>query len=217
VVVMVGKSKHKFYIHEALLRSNSGFFDAALKKEWAEGQDRIVKLPDKDPEIFKIWMKWIYTGRLFIVKQDDIQRYKDKLIISREWARWRKMFELADFLQDFDCKDAAIDALIEAMVVRNASPRYLPTCIYPHSTKHSAHRRLTVDLFVKATDREFFAISIENQPQEFIIDVMSSIGLFLSNGIEGISLKEFFAGETCKYHDHGPDKPCYKTKPAFRS
>jgi hypothetical protein len=50
-----------------------------------------------------------------------------------------------------------------------------------------------------------------------LLDLLDIVGLIFKDGVNRIGYAEYFAGiDTCKYHDHGPDKLCYKSKPAFR-
>ena len=185
-----------------------------MKKEWKEGQDRAVELPDSEVDIFKIWVKWIYTGRLFLTIKDDVHREQEK-VINHEWTRWSKSYAMADYLQDPDYKDAAIDALIDG-VYDIGAPFLLASYIYPYSPNQSAHRKLAVDLFVKYWNRKSMGRDM-NHPRQFIIDVFNVIGPALERGIKVSSPQDMFSGsDICKYHDHGPDKPCYRAKPAFR-
>ncbi|KAK0828325.1 hypothetical protein LTR02_010505 [Friedmanniomyces endolithicus] len=44
VVVSSNGKEQTFYCHEELLTTHSDFFAAAMRKEWTEGQARIVRL-----------------------------------------------------------------------------------------------------------------------------------------------------------------------------
>jgi hypothetical protein len=50
VVLLVGPEEKSLVAHESHLQLNSDFFRTALKKEWAEGQTRVIKLPEDDTE-----------------------------------------------------------------------------------------------------------------------------------------------------------------------
>jgi hypothetical protein len=54
-----------FYVHEAVLTSTSEFLKAALKKEWKEGQERIIYLNEMDPDRFELYLTWKYGGPIF--------------------------------------------------------------------------------------------------------------------------------------------------------
>jgi hypothetical protein len=215
ILVRVGAEKEEYHIYENLLRANSGFFDIALKKEWKEGQDRIVEMPETNNEAFTIWAKWLYTGRMFLM-QDGDHTEVDCRSMNQEWNRWRSCYALGNFLQDSDFKDVCIDACMEAIIAIAGIPALIGHYIYPYSTESSSHRKFAIDIFVHCWDRAAWSEDIKH-PAEFLSDVIKAIGPNVSSGIKEQRLKDFFdLDDTCKYHDHGSKKPCYKTKPAFR-
>jgi len=204
--------------HENLLRSNSSFFDKALKKEWKEGQDRVVDMPDADNEAFGIWVKWLYTALVFIHKEGD-EIIKDGVQTnSREWLRWSKCYALGDFLQDTDFMNALIDVVTEIIEEANAQPVSLPNYIYSHSTENSAHRKLVVDILLRCWDRTAYAKTVVDQPQEFLYDILVNMAPHLGTSIQQASdVKALLnTADLCEYHDHGPDQPCYRIKPGFK-
>lgn len=204
-----------FYVYEDLLRRNHGFFDTALKKEWAKGQDREVKLPEADVKSFKIWIKWLYTGRLFLINDKDKLR-EAGVGKNEEWGRWWKCYALGNFLQDNDFKDASIDGIIEAMTSTPSIPSKLLWKIYEHSTVASAHRRLAVETYVFLLDRATW-FDNGDLPMDFPTDVLKYIVPDLTSGVKNVHVCHFFKpDDTCKYHGHGLDKPCDKTKSGFR-
>lgn len=215
VLVLVGKEEQKSYIHENLLTSNSDFFKKALTKDWKEGQERIVTMPEIEVDIFKIWMQWLYTGKMFLTKEDDIYTTPEG-ILSWEWARWEGCYNLADFLQDHDFKDACIDVAVEAMSSTGRWTLLLPRALYAHSPRGSAHRQLAIDAFVLFCKRSWWGDS-PGAPIEWYKDVLKRVGPQLDKAIKRQSLKVYFDSVTaCQYHNHGPDKVCYRTKPAFQ-
>lgn len=207
--MQVGEEQQEFYVHEKLVRTNSKFFDTTLNKKWKEGQERVVKLPETAPRDFKIWVKFLYTGRVFL--RDDRAQVvmEDGTFESEEYGVWDSCYALGDFLQDTDFKDALIDALIEGMATTVDYPLEVANCIYPYSGKGSAHRSLAIDVLVNIWDRKLYKTL--SHPQEFLQDVLIEIGPKLEEGIGNVPGKVFFKGiNTCKYHDHGPDKPGFR-------
>jgi hypothetical protein len=216
IFVRVGAEEEEYHIYENLLRANSGFFDIALKKEWKEGQDRIVEMLETNNEAFSIWAKWLYTGCMYLMKDGDIERTSEGVTTNREWPRWASCYAFGDFLQDSDFKDTCIDSCIEAIVVRASSPYSLASWIYSCSAGCSSHRKLAVDVFVHCWARTGWTRDIKH-PAEFLSDVIKAIGPNVSSGIKAQDFEAYFdLKNTCEYHDHGPEKPCYKSKPAFR-
>jgi hypothetical protein len=65
VTLLVGKNEQKMIAYSSYLTRDSEFFAAAMKKEWVEGQTRIVKLPEEDPSTMAHYLSFLYGGRLF--------------------------------------------------------------------------------------------------------------------------------------------------------
>jgi hypothetical protein len=55
VTVLVGKEEKRFTLHQDAVCANSKFFKAACSKRWREGQERTVRLPEAQPDIFKLY------------------------------------------------------------------------------------------------------------------------------------------------------------------
>jgi hypothetical protein len=72
---------------------------------------------------------------------------------KRTWTCWGVAYDMGDFLQDSDFKDAVIDGSIEKMVLYNECPFLLAQWIYDKSPIISAHRKLAVDTFVNCWPR----------------------------------------------------------------
>lgn len=213
VAVHVGEEGKIFLIHENVICANSEYFARALKKEWAEGENRQIHLRDTDPDVFAVWAKWLYTGRLCYLRA--VYEGQNKSFFE-EFDDWTDIYVLGDYLQDMDFKDAALDAHIEGMLEYDKYIFKLPKWIYEYTKKGSPHRKLAVDMYCQAWKRDDYTRD-DDIPPEFFHDVVISIGPRLSSGIEQWNIEYLFRNEDlCKYHEHGSEKPCYKTKPAFR-
>ena len=51
-----------WYLPKKLLVEYSTFFAAALNGNFAEGKTHCVTLPEEDPDIFRIFVQWLYRG-----------------------------------------------------------------------------------------------------------------------------------------------------------
>ncbi|KAI4690364.1 hypothetical protein J4E81_007517 [Alternaria sp. BMP 2799] len=213
-LIRVGEAEQEFYVHKKLLRASSKFFNNALKKEW-RGKQEAVNLPDADPDHFRAWVKFIYTGRVFMGQlEEEVKKEKPEY---PELETWACLYALGDYLADEDFRDALIDAMCDWMRISGRIPTSIPRWVYPYTTKTSAHRRFAVDVFVKISKRsEIAPLDIAAEPPEFSQDVLACIMPKLYDGIKTTNSDEWFKElDGCEYHDHG-DKPCYKIKPAFR-
>jgi hypothetical protein len=65
VTLLVGPEQKKMVVHGTYLARDPEFFQAALKKEWIEGQIRIISLPEQSPEVMAHYMNYTYSKILF--------------------------------------------------------------------------------------------------------------------------------------------------------
>jgi hypothetical protein len=61
--VLVGPDQTRFVVHENLLVHYSKFFHAALTGKFKEAEDKTVKLEEDDPDIFELFVHWLYYQR----------------------------------------------------------------------------------------------------------------------------------------------------------
>lgn len=52
----------QFTVYESLITSNSAFFANALGHDWKEAQERVVPLPENEPEVFRLYLTYLYVG-----------------------------------------------------------------------------------------------------------------------------------------------------------
>ena len=58
-----------WHLPKALLIRQSLFFAAALSGSFAEAELNSVTMPEDDPNIFKLWVQWLYVGQFTYVKE----------------------------------------------------------------------------------------------------------------------------------------------------
>ncbi|KAF2500821.1 hypothetical protein BU16DRAFT_523571 [Lophium mytilinum] len=63
VEVRVGRDPHtrRWYLPEDLLCQTSAFFRAACKGAFKEAQERLISLPEDEPEIFELFIQWLFS------------------------------------------------------------------------------------------------------------------------------------------------------------
>ncbi|KAF2874076.1 hypothetical protein BDV95DRAFT_565353 [Massariosphaeria phaeospora] len=180
ITVRVGKPEQLFTIHESLLRSSSFFFDSALKDGWKENEQKAISLPSVIPEIFTVYVKWLYTGQFFLTRDGDDRVVKDDAtgkILKRnstEWWRWKACYELADFIQDSDFKDACVDVALELMKSIGYCMQ-MGNLIYHLSVEGSPARKFAVDIAVCKFRVHGFEELAKKGNSEYIGDVMVAL------------------------------------------
>ncbi|KAF1950232.1 hypothetical protein CC80DRAFT_554463 [Byssothecium circinans] len=114
--IVVGEEKTVFSIHEAVLTARSKFFKNAMTGNWKEAEDKAVKLPEDDPDVFALYEQIVYTGKIPAYDDTGDER---RDIYCQGWDRFQKgyeilcsLFVLAERLQDMNAKNMATDAIL---------------------------------------------------------------------------------------------------------
>ncbi|KAK5739077.1 hypothetical protein LTR17_005597 [Elasticomyces elasticus] len=209
IEVVVGPEKSIFYVHEKLLRARSAFFEAALNKEWKEGQDKKVELPEDDASTFGRYIHYLYSGKLAVTQEGTT---------GNDLLAW--LYVLGEKLIDPAFQDRVIDAIIAGTREgvaddKGVFQRWYPVTevvdtIYKATPKDSPARRLMVDMHVlkgKATWIETEQPECNNL--EFLVDL--AVAMFEKRVVSEQARPEhklLDSGVPCAYHKHGKNEKC---------
>lgn len=195
-----------FYVHETLVRASSEFFDKAMGSDWKEATERVMRLPDDDPAVFRLYMHWLYTGTLpcRIDEPGDTG--------NMEYLQLAKSYVLADKLMATDFADVIIDAMInKASSKASDGLRWYPVgevirYLYANTLPSSPVRRLLVDFYVSHGQKDWITewAKSEDLSKEFLFGL--AVGLYEKSPGDDLIMKD-----SCAYHHHelGSTK-CYK-------
>lgn len=201
VELVVGARKTPLFPHEGVLRRTSSFFDTALKKDWEEGQKRIITLPDDEPELIHAYLRWAYSRQVFHAGVD-----MGRGVLAELYVLGEKLLD-----------DAFQDSVLNAYVARLTASHELPgdtaiTNIYEGTPKESPARRLVVNMYVKDGRPGHVETQGENGwevPTEFKDDLLAA--LLDKRAFRRQREREFAAlefGALCVYHKHDDREPC---------
>ncbi|KAI4627604.1 uncharacterized protein J4E87_004168 [Alternaria ethzedia] len=158
-----------------IMRKRSEFFNRALSGNWSEKKDRLVELPEDDPEIFAFYINIIYTGA--ISSQTDNHRLPNNEL-QAYFLAIVKSYILAEKLQDKQAKNTALLTL-HTVTVRLSFPERLPNAeivdlMYKNTSKGSLGRRLMVDIWNNNYTKTVLEKS-ESICKDFFVDLAYSI------------------------------------------
>jgi hypothetical protein len=188
-------------IHESIIKPKSPFVQMALSKEWKEAKERIIPLPDDDPEIFKIYQHWLYFGQIYCVYLFGQ---------PKEYAVLAKASVLGDKLMDGDFKDAVIDCIVDALCKDQVFDVGLTNYVYEHTTATSPLRRLWQDIYMWAGNPTWLDENVIPEPLngDFAVDLsrrqMEMAFVAAQSRPPAPSLQNI-----CLFHGHGNGK-CYR-------
>ncbi|GBB90137.1 hypothetical protein RclHR1_00170041 [Rhizophagus clarus] len=95
ITVGEGDNVETFKAHSVILRARSNYFRAALFKDWIKRKDNIIifNKPNIKPKVFKILLKYFYTGTYSIEEEYNQELILELLIAADELA-------LTDFVEN---------------------------------------------------------------------------------------------------------------------
>lgn len=199
IVVGRDETAETTYVHKDLATKFSDVVALSVKGGFKEAEEGIVRFPEEDPELFRIFAGFIYTGFVHSKKCDGYPE------IDRLAALW----VLGEKLQAGEFKDAVVDAMIERLGSTTEGSDRIFTMIYSNSVGASGMRRLMVDLAAWCSPAGTFRDAArKEESKEFFYDLAVKY-----QGLYGVARgsSPFRLEVTCAYHDHGSKKACYKT------
>lgn len=66
-----------FVVPEALLCNNSAFFAGCMSHPCKENTFRVIELPDIKPETFAVYLRFLITGRMYIIEDEVEEKPKE--------------------------------------------------------------------------------------------------------------------------------------------
>jgi hypothetical protein len=171
ITVLVGTDDDEtdeveFTVHKDTICEKSKFFEAAVStNRWKEGQDNVVRLPEVDPDEFRTYIHWAYTGKFLPEIQwetADVGEHEAK-------TSYMHGYILADLLDDHELRTHTLETLIDTCIHWTTFPRG-ETCehVWEHTPPGSPLRTLLVLFIEQRADPVRFFESISTYPREFL-------------------------------------------------
>jgi hypothetical protein len=192
-------------VHKELLCEHSPYFQASVKEEWIDPENRIIPLPDDKPYIVNLYVQWIYSDRILSRNPSATEAHGSTELNTLVYA-----FVFGEKIQDARFKDAVIDAVIKCTL----TPGKDGTTWFPG---------------VKAINHAFEGTPPESPLRRLLVDLWARNGRAdwdrkgLNSDFTTTLIGELFAHReqrfdphptdgktsTCSYHQHGDDHLCY--------
>lgn len=149
VTLLVGPDEQRMLVQGPVIALTSDFFKAALKKVWAAGNSRVVKLPYENPDTIALYLDFVYTHTLSSTLVNASSFVHDM------YETLATLYVLGDRMLDASLRKAAVHEIIrcttlEAVDGSTTFPSNLAiNAIYNGTTSSSPARCLMVDLWVR--------------------------------------------------------------------
>ncbi|KAK4888590.1 hypothetical protein LTR27_012542 [Elasticomyces elasticus] len=212
ITVLVGEEKVPFTIHTKTVRAKSKFFDAACQREWIEGRERVVKLPEVEPETFELYATWMYQGKIdhetlrmaaVFLAGANKTRLGDKQA-KLCWTSTMDLMRLhvaADFLGDAELMKRAVDGITEtitASIPFSYKLQEIVSYVWGSTSSKSGLRKIVLDYIVATgmhkSMRDHLRKIQPNVPSDFFADLsFHSLEAFdhLDVGFEPLTARKY--------------------------
>jgi len=170
VTLIVGVDKHEMLVHANHISRNSEFFRTALKKEWLEGQTRIITLPVDDPKTVTHYLNFTYNGRLPAEPGEEgpIIDWATPTLL-RTHKHLAELYTLAVRLLDDAVRNAVNKQILQIHRILDIPPgEDSINIIYKGTSEGDPARRLMVDIYLSWASGD--CLDKEADP-DFLFDV----------------------------------------------
>lgn len=199
-----------FTVHKNLLCGRSDYFKAALTGTFMEAREGKITLDDEDPETFRRFWSWLYTGNFY------------KGLESRAYWTWAlDMYIFAEKRFILDLQNAVMDALLHTSRkwIGSTSPEIEIPRVWPMLSDGSPLRAYLIDCFLEVgeLDKEFGEDWVDLYPVNFIVAIAIRAQQLKRRPSQGTE-KELAESRCQRYHANHQsiDQPCREmTEPLF--
>jgi hypothetical protein len=217
LIVGEGEGQAKLTVHKDVLCSASPFFQAACKPEWMKPEDKVITLPEDDPEAVKALVHWMYHNEICIDEEKaNFNAAETKEEVMRgAWGIFVILFVLGQKYQMPRLRNDAIDAILTH---RKSCELKLGVISYVYENTASSSsplRRLLVRLVRYHKDDLELQAYKTHLCEEFLFEL--AIAFFKEKKLESSKIKFLDPHKSfCKtYHKHEADEPKCKTLKSF--
>jgi hypothetical protein len=148
VTLLVAFDGEPLVAHESYLTKNSEFFQAAMKKEWAEGQTRVIKLPEEDVAIMTSYLTAIYGCQL---PTSTMTAAPSGGFEANQWQLLVELYLVGERMLDKHIQNAVIKEIlrISKLSDKRGGVHFMPTSVvnmcFDATTEQSPLRWLIID------------------------------------------------------------------------
>ncbi|KAK3659395.1 hypothetical protein LTR56_001285 [Elasticomyces elasticus] len=200
--VLVGVEEENFILHWSIAVAHSKFFRAACNGQFKEAQEKVIRLPDIKPSIFRAYLQWIYSGHVVVLTAAGLSA-DHKGIDSR--VELVKLYALADVLADTPLRNRIIDEIRASLVEHQMGFGVRAICFaYENAPARCTLHRLIVDHNVhnSKTYTTWFEDYRTKLPSEFFTDL--AIGISKTGWERPPHPRD---AARCTYHEHDDECP----------
>ena len=172
VTILVGEEQKKFFVHKKLICHYSGFFRGALEGNFAEAEDNVVELEDDHPDLFALFVTWLYTKHINLTINASEAQIPLPPAVSENYSEVAvRLWVLADKLQARRFGNAVISELYRMLTGPKGTVQYAALVYtWSHTTDNAKLRKLLVEYFARGVN--LGKIGGHNEPADFLVELV---------------------------------------------
>ncbi|KAF1973571.1 hypothetical protein BU23DRAFT_132966 [Bimuria novae-zelandiae CBS 107.79] len=210
ITIKVGKdaSQRSFKIHEHVICDHTEYFHNHMKDAWTVMKDeqRVIELPNDNPDAFALWRTWIYTEKIAILPEQPFsaEGMEER---SAHYAVLAHAYVLGEMILDIPFMNAIADVYVLNARGGDGVRAHYPTnediaVLYDGTSPDSPIRKLLVDIWMYRGKVEWLDKELDDGalPREFLIEVTREL-LKLKKAREGETMSRPWKMTHEQYHD----------------
>lgn len=141
-----------------MICDKSKFFRAACSERWKEGQEKVIRLPEVQSEVFQRYVDWAYCDAL-----------TQEATASQEVNMSVELYLLGDLLDNVKLRNATVKAILQHLGKDRLHPGPRNAqLVWEKTLPTSPIRRLMIDAIVLRSSHKCFEEKIEEWPVDMV-------------------------------------------------
>ncbi|KAK4609454.1 hypothetical protein CLAFUR4_14529, partial [Fulvia fulva] len=204
VVVGEGEAERTFTMHKDKICARSPFLQAACLTRHRMGLDNFIFLEEQEPELFELYVNWVYTGQVDASILSQPQAQPDNNDKRPTYLQLGKVWALGYYLQDTKLRNKIVDMVITMV---NKTPGIISApvlrLVWRGVPEGSTLRRLYTQIEVCHASSSDFKNNIDAWPVEVLEEATMR---FCAREVQdAASVPKWW--DRCTYHEHEVGDP----------
>ena len=201
VQVKVGPDETVFTVPRSVLCNVSPFFDAGFSKSWKENEEKSMKLPESDPNIFSTFLHWAFTGQIELDVEESVP--EDGM---EDWTILFELYIMGDTFGSKRLKNQVMDRLDAVSEATDVLPGYWDIRdVYANVPSNAKLIEWLIDQMVYEADGSFFEPEAVLSMPNLYAEILQRYATRCRDG-ESMLLPED-RSKKCYYHEHDESTP----------
>ncbi|KAK5137755.1 hypothetical protein LTR08_007327 [Meristemomyces frigidus] len=208
ITVLVGADEKRFMCHKAIICSHSKFFRAACSKGFKEGEEKLVRLPEVDADVFPRYLQWAYSGEVVVASAEEVATDRGMRLDLVQ------LYILAEYLADALLRNAITDLLRTVYTVAETGPGAAVLCLaYQTTSDKCTLQKLMLGWHLGTSGIKYNVLGewYDDHGQSLPVAFYMGMTIAMAKMIaQGAKAPAFADAHKCAFHEHDEEVPACK-------